>query len=197
MESRRCLIIFSMTATTSASASSFLSSTSRCLIAASNRRMAESRCGSLAFMAAFMSSLMLAFSDMRSSKVGIGKMKRRDERLCPLHRAGSVRRQCPPGSIELWRQRLVAQALVVPLDGGGQLSLAVGRGLEAAQCHFEGLVFLDPYCRHAGLIPRLCCSKGANSRRFLAKTPATRQACQSVPESATPVRRSPHAGPLP
>jgi hypothetical protein len=68
------------------------------LIAASNKRMAESRCASLAFMAAFMSSLMLAFSDMRSvsSKVGILKMKRRDERLCPLHRAGSVRRQGRP-----------------------------------------------------------------------------------------------------
>src|SRR5258708_35944434 len=162
MESRRCLIIFSMTATTSASASSFLSSTSRCLIAASNRRMAESRCGSLAFIAAFMSSLMLAFSDIRSSKVGIGKMKRRDERLGPLHRAGSARRQQAPGSIELWRQRLGAEPLVVPLDGGGELSLAVSRGLlvelagaqfgettgpfhgalEAAQCRFEVLLFL-------------------------------------------------------
>src|SRR5256885_6992361 len=82
MESRRCLIIFSITATTSASESSFLSSTSRCLIAASNKRMADSRCASLAFIAAFMSSLMLAFSDMRSvsSKVGILKTKRRDER---------------------------------------------------------------------------------------------------------------------
>src|SRR5258708_39271069 len=129
MESRRCLIIFSMTATTSASASSFLSSTSRCLIAASNRRMAESRCGSLAFIAAFMSSLMLAFSDIRSSKVGIGKMKRRDERLGPLHRAGSGRRQQPPGTIELWRQRLVAAPLVGPLDGGCELSRAVGRGV--------------------------------------------------------------------
>src|SRR5213595_1237717 len=97
-------------------------------------------------------------------------MKRRDERLCPLHRAGSVRRAAPSGSIEFWRQRLAAQALVVPLDGGGELSLAVGSRLfvelagaqlgekpglfhgplETAQRHLEGLVFLDAYGGHAG-----------------------------------------------
>src|SRR5258708_29346171 len=112
-----------------------------------------------------MSLLMVAFSDIRSSKFGIGKRKRRDARLGPLHRAGSVRRQQPPGSIELWRHRLVAEPLVVPLDGGGELSLAVGRGLlvelaraqfgekprlfhaalQAAQCHFHWPVFLDAY----------------------------------------------------
>jgi hypothetical protein len=45
-----------------------------------------------------MSSLMLAFSDIRwvSSKVGIRKMKRRDERLYPLDRAGSIRQQRRP-----------------------------------------------------------------------------------------------------
>src|SRR6267378_53630 len=127
-------------------------------------------------------------------------MKRRDERLCPLHRAGSVRRAAPSGSIEFRRQRLVAQALVVPLDGGGELSLAVGSRLfvelagaqfgekpglfhgplETAQRHLEGFVFLDAYGRHAVFIPEQCCSKGANSRLFLAETPA---ACVPYPPS--------------
>src|SRR5213082_632590 len=194
MESRRCLIIFSITATTSASESSFLSSTSRCLIAASNKRMAESRCASLAFMAAFMSSLILAFSDMRlvSSWGGDSQNEtaRRAALSTPSRRVGPA--AVPSGSIEFRRQRLAAQALVVPLDCGGELSLAVGSRLfvelagaqfgekpglfhsplETAQRHLEGLVFLDAYGRHAVLIPGQCCSKGANSRLFLAETPA-------------------------
>src|SRR5882762_6324251 len=104
------------------------------------------------------------------------------------------------GSIEFRRQRLAAQALVVPFDGGGELSLAVGSRLfvelagaqfgekpglfhgplEAAQRHLERLVFLDAYGRHAVFIPGQCCSKGANSRLFLAETPA---ACVPYPPS--------------
>src|SRR5260221_4301773 len=202
MESRRCLIIFSMTATTSASESSFLSSTSRCLIAASNRRMADSRCGSLAFMAAFMSSLIFAFSDIALGFLRGGdpqnETARRAALSTPSRRVGPAAGSS--GSIEFRRQRLAAQALVVPFDGGGELSLAVGSRLfvelagaqfgekpglfhgplEAAQRHLEGLVFLDAYGRHAVLIPGQCCSKGANSRLFLTATPA---ACVPYPPS--------------
>src|SRR5437016_1386123 len=176
MESRRCLIIFSITATTSASESSFLSSTSRCLIAASNKRMAESRCASLAFMAAFMSSLILAFSDMRlvSSWGGDSQNEtaRRAALSTPSRRVGPA--AAPSGSIEFRGQRLAAQALVVPFDGGGELSLAVGSRLfvelagtqfgekpglfhcpfETAQRHLKGLVFLDAYGWHAGFLSK-------------------------------------------
>src|SRR5436309_11688882 len=127
-------------------------------------------------------------------------------RLGPENGEGQTGHPCPaldPDSsilIEFRRQRLAAQALVVPLDGGGELSLAVGSrlfvelagaqfgekpgffhgALETAQRHLEGLVFLDAYGRHAVFIPGQCCSKGANSRLFLAETPA---ACAPYPPS--------------
>src|SRR5690554_6492917 len=56
-ESRRCLSIFSSTASTAASSSSVRSSTSRCLMAALTRRMVARRSLSPLFIAAFMSSV--------------------------------------------------------------------------------------------------------------------------------------------
>src|SRR5690242_21949323 len=73
--------------------------------------------------------------------------------------------------VQLLRQHLAAQAIVVALHRGGELALALGgrllvvragaqfgektgllhRALEAAHRHFEGLVFLDSYRRHPGL----------------------------------------------
>src|SRR5450755_2498312 len=75
---------------------------------------------------------------------------------------------CGPALVELGRQLLAAQALVVALDGRRQLALAFGgrlfieltctqlgeqarffdRALEAAQGHFEGLVFANANARH-------------------------------------------------
>ena len=70
--------------------------------------------------------------------------------------------------VQLRRQGHAANALVVTLDGGSQLTLALGgglfikltgaqfgqqtglfdRALEAADCNFERLVFLDTNIRH-------------------------------------------------
>src|SRR5438105_2629191 len=62
MASRRCLIIFSSTASTWASSSVVRSSTSRCLIAASASRMVASRSLSPARIALFMSSVRRSLS---------------------------------------------------------------------------------------------------------------------------------------
>src|SRR5512144_35849 len=71
-------------------------------------------------------------------------------------------------SVELGGKLLAAQALVVALDGGGELALALGGGLfvelagpklgeqtclfdgalEAAHGHFEGFVVADANTRH-------------------------------------------------
>src|SRR5438309_720837 len=64
MASRRCLIIFSSTASTWPSSSVMRSSTSRCLIAASASRIAPSRSFSPARRALFMSSVMRSLSAM-------------------------------------------------------------------------------------------------------------------------------------
>src|SRR5205823_12079957 len=130
MDSRRCLIIFSITPTTAASSSSMRSSTSRCLMAARIRRIADSRAASLARMAAFMSSVICCLRGML---------------------------------VELLRQHLAAQTLVMALHGSGELALAFGGrllvvlagaqlgekaglldgALEAAHRNFERFVFLD------------------------------------------------------
>src|SRR5581483_4658401 len=135
MASRRCLIIFSLTARTSASASSTRSSTSFCLIAAVRRRSVDRRALSLARIAVFTSSLICCLRGML---------------------------------IQLLRQHLAAQALVVALHRRGELALALRgrllvvlaraqlgqktgllhRALEAAHRHFERLVFLDADSRH-------------------------------------------------
>src|SRR5207249_12145441 len=119
----------------------------------------------------------------------------------PSRRVGPA--AAPSGSIKFRRQRLAAQALVVPLDRGGELSLAIGcrlfielagaqfgekpglfhGPLEAAQRHLEGLVFLDAYSRHAVLIPGQYRSKGANSRLFWTETPARARYPPSLPVS--------------
>ncbi|SOZ35609.1 conserved protein of unknown function [Cupriavidus neocaledonicus] len=64
IESLRCLISFSTTASTALSSSSTRSSTSRCLIAASSKRMVPRRSVSRARMAVFMSSLIRALRDI-------------------------------------------------------------------------------------------------------------------------------------
>src|SRR5436190_3482477 len=143
MDSRRCLIIFSITPRTAASSSSMRSSTSRCLIAARRRRMVESRADSFARMAAFMSSVI------RVLRLSAGFLD----------------------SVHLLRQHLAAQTLVMALHCGGELALALGGRLlvvlagaqlreetrllhgplEAPHGDFERLVFLDSYCRHPAL----------------------------------------------
>src|SRR5689334_6192433 len=135
IDSRRCLIIFSITPTTAASSSSMRSSTSRCLMAARMRRMAESRAASFARMAAFMSSVICCLRGML---------------------------------VELLRQHLAAQPLVVALYRGGKLALALGgrllvvlagsqfgkktgllhRALEAPHGDFKRLVFFHSDYRH-------------------------------------------------
>src|SRR5688572_15359472 len=114
------------------------SSTSRCFRAARRSRMADRRALSLARIAAFMSSVILSLREV----------------LMLL--------------VQLRRQHLAAQALVMALHGGGQLALALRGGLfvvlagaqlgeqarlfhgalEAAHRDFERLVFLHAYSRH-------------------------------------------------
>src|SRR2546430_13469318 len=100
MASRRCLIIFSSTASTCASSSVMRSSTSRCLIAASASRIAPSRSFSPARIALFMSSVMRSLSAMAT-------------------------RFALPGAAHA----VAGYALHVALDGGGLLALALLRGL--------------------------------------------------------------------
>src|SRR5512137_334846 len=146
MESRRCFSIFSMMATTSASVSSMRSSTSRCFMAASKRRIAPRRAVSLARIAAFMSSVICCLR-LISNYPSPGRRGR---------------------SIQLRRESLAAQALVMALHGSGQLALALCSGLlvklasaqfgqqtgffhrtlEAAHCHFKRLILFNAYCCH-------------------------------------------------
>src|SRR3984893_9401022 len=100
MASRRCLIILSRTASTWPSSSVMRSSTSRCLIAASARRIAASRSFSPARIALFMSSVMRSLSAMAMRP----------------HLAGAA-------------HAVAGHALHVALDGGGLLALALLRGL--------------------------------------------------------------------
>src|SRR6266513_1349347 len=100
MASRRCLIIFSSTASTWPSSSVMRSSTSRCLIAASASRIAASRSFSPARRALFMSSVMRSLSAMVDA----------------FRLAGAA-------------DAVAGYALHVALDGGGFLALALLRGL--------------------------------------------------------------------
>src|SRR5712664_3873517 len=155
IDSRRCLIILSITDTTSASERSMRSSTSLCFSAASSRRMADRRAASLARIAAFMSSVICCLSGMEGARLN---------------------------SVHLLRQHLAAQTLVVALYGGGELAFALGGrlfvvlagaqlgeqagllhgALEATHGHLERLVFLDAYCRH----PALSLKRGLNCSRI-------------------------------
>src|SRR5439155_21016443 len=149
-----------MMPTTSASDTSIRSSTSFCLIAASSRRIVDRRAASLARMAAFMSSVIVALS-----VIGLRNAK---GRIASPLRCGS-----PARSIKFGRQLLTAQALVMALDCSGELALALGgglfvelagaelgqetclldRALEAAQCHLEGLIFADADTGHWRIDP--------------------------------------------
>src|SRR5215472_1041440 len=129
------------------------SSTSRCLIAARSSRIVDRRAASRARIAAFMSSVMRSFSVIGSEKGRIAS---------PLAFGSSL------ASVKLGRQLLAAQSLVMPLYGRRELALALGRrllvelprpklgqqtrffdgALEAAERHFERLVFPNSNSRH-------------------------------------------------
>src|SRR4029450_7570138 len=163
IESRRCLIIFSMTLTTSPSAMSFRSSTSRCLIAASGGRMVDRRAVSLARIAAFMSSVMRALRVIAVLDGVFRTQQKGANRFAPLAQIGRTE-----ASEQLRRQLLAADALVVALHGGGLLVLALGRrlfvelaraqfrrqarlldgALETTQRGLEGLVFANADAWH-------------------------------------------------
>src|SRR5262245_16909982 len=150
-----------MTPSTSASASEAASlpgarsSTCFCFSAASSSRIAERRALSFARIAAFMSSVM------RSCRLINAKAARGGE--FPRSRPRS-----DPESVQLLRQHLAAEPLVMALDRGGELALSLRSrlfvvfagaqlgeqpgllhgALEPAHGHFEGLVFLYAYGRH-------------------------------------------------
>src|SRR5512146_690103 len=154
MESRRCFSIFSMMETTSASVSSMRSSTSRCFIAASSRRIAPRRAVSLARIADFMSSLIFSLRLMAK------KTNAATSKDCGVMHSKEL--------VQLRRQSLAAQALVVALHGSGQLALTLCGGLfvklagaqlgqqtglfhrtlEAAHRHFERLILFNTYSCH-------------------------------------------------
>src|ERR1700674_1468467 len=140
MESRRCLSIFSMTATTSASLSSIRSSTSRCLTAANSRRTAPRRSASLARNAVFMSSVIRAFRVIsrpidtnapdKPEAVLLFSWSRRVKppsiaSAPSTQRIGNGR----DALIQLGGEHLTAQALVAALHCGSQLAFALGSGL--------------------------------------------------------------------
>src|SRR5690242_5846761 len=190
IESLRCLTIRSTTATTSASDRLLRSSTSRCLIAASRRRIADKRAVALARIASFMSSVIRSLSVMavgkgrpdrvprspwgaaREASVGgcssVLPGKQTGAKASPLDWGMRRRAGAAGGLVELGRQLLAANPLVVALHGSGLLALALGRGLlvelagaklgeeaglfdralEAAQRGFEGLVLANANAGH-------------------------------------------------
>src|SRR5665647_1554679 len=149
MESRRCLFIFSMMATTSASDNSTRSSTSHCFIAASNRRIAPRRAVSLARIAVFMSSVIFCL-----------RLISKPTTTPETGAAGQ--------SIEFGRKNLAHQALVMALHSRRQLALTlcgwllvkftsaqIGQQtglfhgtLETTHRHFERLLLFNTYCCH-------------------------------------------------
>src|SRR3989338_3408669 len=146
MESRRCLFIFSMMATTSVSDNSMRSPPSRCFIAASNRRIAPRRAASLARIAVFMSSVICCLRLMSEQ-------------------AATRRRY---DLVQLRGDSLATQTFVVTLHGSGQLALTLCGGLliklagaqisqqtglfhrtlEATHCDFERLILFYTYSCH-------------------------------------------------
>src|SRR5690606_1871763 len=143
MLSLRCLISLSSVATMAASSSSMRSSTSRCLMAACNRRMVPRRWLSLARMAAFTSSVMrllrfmvflcgweaLEHKNPAPGVPGAGWAAAPDRARLPCGvvrgRAAAAQRE----SVQLLGQLHAAHALVVALDGGRLLALPFGGGL--------------------------------------------------------------------
>src|SRR5258706_9935610 len=139
IDSRRCLIIFSITPTTAASSSSMRSSTSRCLIAARIRRTVDSRAASFARMAVFMSSVICCLREMRLVHL-LRQHLAAQALVMALHRRGEL-------ALALGSRLLVVLA-------GTQLGEKTGLlhcPLEAPHGDFKRLVFLDPYCRHPAL----------------------------------------------
>src|SRR5262245_8721216 len=149
IDSRRCLIIFSIADRTSASASSMRSSTSRCLSAASRRRTVDRRAESLARIAAFMSSVILSFK----GDVLVHLLRQH------LAAQALVMALYGGGKLAL----ALGGRLLVELAGaqlGEQARLFHG-ALEAAHRDFERLVLFNSYGRH--VLPKLGSrdSKGA------------------------------------
>src|SRR5271154_4062900 len=152
-----------MIATTSASVNSMRSSTSFCLMAASNSRIADSRSASFARNAIFISSLMRDFKDMREKNRGYMKTTKATGLPFALCLFAFYR-----GSVQLGRQHLRTDAFVVTLDCRSKLAFAFGSGLliklacaqfgnqpglfdgalEAAHRHLERFVFLDSNSSH-------------------------------------------------
>src|SRR5690606_20799569 len=132
IESLRCLISLSISATTAASSSSVRSSTSRCLHAASSMRMASRRGASLARIAAFMSSVIRSFRRMALFLVTRAGAQPPDPKRKSPRRKG-LARACRVGaagrSVQALGQLLAANALEVTLDRRSLLALALGRGL--------------------------------------------------------------------
>src|SRR6056297_2732240 len=112
-DSLRCLTIFSMTASTSASVSSLRSSTSRCCTAASVMRITPRRSFSPAFMAVFMSAVIRSFRGMARWLV------------TPSPGRPGRRRSVQPLAAVL----LAGDPLHVALHGGRLLALALLGGL--------------------------------------------------------------------
>src|SRR5690606_25264134 len=160
MESRRCLTIFSSTASTWASSSSMRSSTSRCLIAALTRRITPRRALSPAFMAVFMSSVSCCLRVM----LGLRKQRRPATRCVPAFGnawrwPGRAARSVHPlalgdvargaAGLALHRGGGLALALLgrllveLALAGLGEHAGLLAGALEATEGKLERLVFAD------------------------------------------------------
>src|ERR1700691_587706 len=117
IDSRRCLPIFSSTASSCVSSSVMRSSTSRCLTAAMIRRMVPRRSLSpdriAAFMSSWMRSLRLIGYTLARATGGSGWQA---APLALRSRAGGAR-------------EIARYALHMPLDGGGLLAFSFLRGL--------------------------------------------------------------------
>src|SRR5579863_4585635 len=141
MASRRCLIIFSSTASTCVSSSVMRSSTSRCLMAASARRIVASRSFWPARIAVFMSSVMRSFSAMScAGSAGAAHPVARH----PLHVALDGR-----GLLAL----ALLGGLLVELTAAqfGENAGLLAGALEAAQGGIEVLVLTHTHARHRDL----------------------------------------------
>src|SRR5262245_64360277 len=143
MASRRCLSIFSSTASTCSSVRLMRSSTSRCLIAACTRRSVASRSFAPARIAVFTSSVIRSLSAMARREfplAGRAHAVARDALHVPLDGRGLLARA--------FLGRLLVE--LAPPQLGQDAGLLTG-ALETPQGGIEVLVLADTNARHRNL----------------------------------------------
>src|ERR1051325_3230686 len=122
------------------SLSSMRSSTSRCLIAACNNRIAPRRALSLARMAVFMSSVMRSFSGTANYSIQFrGECLITNTAIMALDCSSSLALAFPG-----WLLVKFTRAQI------GQQAGFLDHALETAQCDVKWLVFFNTYTRHSG-----------------------------------------------